>query len=309
MTMKVVLDLDRLLAQNEINESEYHRLVRFAAADTGSLAFNVLIGFGVVATALGALALMRSSAISIALGGVLAFNGIQLRTRQASKWGVLGAILLTTGTLMVIGGIVAMTNASVIGFLMVTLLCFGGGIVARSGLLMAVSVLALSTTLGAGAAYSHALYAVNILHPSVTVLLFVALAWLAYRVSLPLKPDYERLALIYARTCLLLVNMGFWVGSLWGDGFGSDRFGSGELVSRQVFTVTWALALLLTGVWAQRRNRRWVVNLCAVFGSIHFYTQYFERLSASPGTILVAGLVALGIAFSIRKYNAQFVDA
>jgi hypothetical protein len=39
------------------------------------------------------------------------------------------------------------------------------------------------------------------------------------------------------------------------------------------------------------------------FGAIHFYTQYFERLGAPPGTILVAGIVALGIALAIVRYS------
>src|SRR5688572_30205098 len=109
--MKVVLDLDRLLAHNEITEPEYRRLMAFAAAETGSLAFNILIGFGVVATALGALTLMASATASIVLGGVLAYGGIQLRTQHLRKWGVLGGMLLVVGTLMVIGGIVAFTKA------------------------------------------------------------------------------------------------------------------------------------------------------------------------------------------------------
>ena len=302
--MKVVLDLDRLLAHNEITEPEYRRLMAFAAAETGSLAFNILIGFGVVATALGALTLMASATASIVLGGVLAYGGIQLRTQHLRKWGVLGGMLLVVGTLMVIGGIVAFTKAGVAGFFLVAALCFVGGIAARSGLLMATSVLALSTALGAGAAYSHALYSVNILHPAVTVTLFTVLAWLAYRVSLKLEPHHERLALIFSRTCLFLVNLGFWVGSLWGDG--SAAFGKSSIVpqiSQSVFVLGWAAALIATGVWAARQGRRWVVNLCAVFGSIHFYTQYFEYLKASAGSILVAGLVALGIALSIRRYN------
>jgi len=37
--------------------------------------------------------------------------------------------------------------------------------------------------------------------------------------------------------------------------------------------------------------------------NLHFYTQYFERLGASPGSILIAGLVALGIACAIVRYN------
>jgi ABC-type Co2+ transport system permease subunit len=70
-----------------------------------------------------------------------------------------------------------------------------------------------------------------------------------------------------------------------------------------VFAIAWAIALLATGVWAVRRNKRWVVNLLAVFGAIHFYTQYFERLGASPGSILVGGVMALLIALAIAKYN------
>ena len=56
--MKVVLDIDKLLAEGRITDAEYTRLKEFAAEDTGSLAFNILIGFGVVATAGGALALL-----------------------------------------------------------------------------------------------------------------------------------------------------------------------------------------------------------------------------------------------------------
>jgi hypothetical protein len=67
--------------------------------------------------------------------------------------------------------------------------------------------------------------------------------------------------------------------------------------------VAWAAALIGAGSWAARENRRWVVNLVAVFGAIHFYTQYFERLGASPGTILTAGLVAIGIALALFRYN------
>jgi hypothetical protein len=74
-----------------------------------------------------------------------------------------------------------------------------------------------------------------------------------------------------------------------------------------VFVVGWAVGLIVTGAWAAWFNKRWVVNLLAVFGAIHFYTQYFERLSAFPGSILVAGLAGLGIAFAIVRYNKSAV--
>jgi len=46
-----------------------------------------------------------------------------------------------------------------------------------------------------------------------------------------------------------------------------------------------------------------VLNLAAVFGAIHFYTQWFEKLGATPFTVLVAGVTTLALAVGIWKYN------
>ena len=59
------------------------------------------------------------------------------------------------------------------------------------------------------------------------------------------------------------------------------------------------------GLWAAREDRRWVLNTCAVFGAIHFYTQWFERLEATPATVLAAGLVTLGAALILWKWNTR----
>ena len=64
-----------------------------------------------------------------------------------------------------------------------------------------------------------------------------------------------------------------------------------------------AVGLVAVGVWATRKNLRWVVNLVAIFGAIHFYTQYFETLEASAGSVLGAGVVALCIAAGLLRYN------
>ena len=63
------------------------------------------------------------------------------------------------------------------------------------------------------------------------------------------------------------------------------------------------MALIGTGSWAVRLNRRWVVNTVAVFGAFHFYTQYFERMGASPATLVVGGVIALGFAVGLARYN------
>jgi iron complex transport system permease protein len=305
--MKIVIDVDKLLEEGRITTEEYERLNALAVQETGSLAFNILIGFGVIATAGGALALLPSGPTAILLGLLLSAAGVFLSATRAKEWGLLGSMLLLVGSITAAGGILFVAQGGVIGFLIVTLLCLIGSVLAKSSLLAALAVLSLSSTVGAMTAYGHATYMLAIRQPAVTVGLFSLLAWGAYHLSKVLPSDYQRLAIIVARTSLFVVNLGFWVGSLWGDSLWHQRdtwsFRSGAVIPDWVFIVGWAVGLVATGVWATRANKRWVVNLLAVFGAIHFYTQYFERLGASPGSILFAGLAALGIAFAIFRYN------
>jgi iron complex transport system permease protein len=153
----------------------------------------------------------------------------------------------------------------------------------------------------------EAVYTLTIRQPTATVVLFSLLALGAYHSSKVVSLDYQRLAIIVARTSLFVVNLGFWFGSLWGDSlwYAGEAWGgpSNAVVPDLVFVVGWMVALLAAGVWAAGANKRWVVNLVAVFGGIHFYTQLFERFGASPASILFAGVVALGIALAIFRYN------
>jgi iron complex transport system permease protein len=305
--MKVTVDLDKLLRDKRISPEEYAKLKGSAAADTGSLALNILLGFGVIATAAGALALMASAHTSIVLGACLIFAGMTVGKRAPKVWGVFSTMLLLVGALMTGGGIMILTAAKPIGFVAVTALLLGVGVMARSGLLISLGTLSLSPTIGVATFYGQATYSLVIQQPALTVLLFSLFAWLAYRLSLGLELELQRLAIISARTSLFLVNFGFWVGSLWGDmlgrGYRDWSHMGAATVPDWVFGLAWAAALFMTGTWAARENRRWVVNLAAVFGAIHFYTQYFERLGGSPGTILLAGLGAIGIALALFRYN------
>src|SRR3954463_16426366 len=85
--MKVTVDLDKLLRENRISPEEYAKLKGSSEADTGSLALNILLGFGVIATAGGALALMHSAHTSIVLGAGLIFAGMTVGKRAPKVWG------------------------------------------------------------------------------------------------------------------------------------------------------------------------------------------------------------------------------
>src|SRR5271168_1484261 len=182
---------------------------------------------------------------------------------------------------------------------------------------MALVPLALAGALGSSTGYFHATYMLIVTEPTITIGFFALLAFAAYLASNRVGPAYEGLGIVAARVSLVLVNFGFWVGSLWGDYPGKSWI-SGDTASRTareawrqnvlhvpdyVFTTTWAVAVFGVGVWAARANRRWVVTMAASFGAINFYTQWFERLGAEPWAIIVAGLTVVGIAVALWRYN------
>jgi len=187
-------------------------------------------------------------------------------------------------------------------------------VVARSSMLAVFAVLAASACLGARTGYSHATYSLAIFEPTLTIVLFSALALGAYVVSKRVSADYERVAIVAARTAVFLVNCGFWIGSLWGDPLvllrSLNRADAATalrsvVITPGVFSIAWALALIATGVWAVRVNRRWLVNIVAVFGAIHFYTQWFEKLGASPLSVLLGGVIMLVIALALWSFNKR----
>jgi hypothetical protein len=299
--MKVTLDLDQLLDEGKIDEDEYEKLGQLAAATTGSLAFNVLVGFGVIAVSGAALALVPAPATAIMIGlGVLA-AGLFLLRGSLEQWRVLANICILVGALMAGGGIIAQADGHPVSVFCVALLLAIMAVFARSGLLAVLATLTLSASIGARTGYMHAAYFLGIQEPAITVILFTALGMGVFWLSKIVRNEYEKVAIASARTSVFLVNFGFWVGSLWGE-----RSDAGDVVIPDiVFALLWAAALLATAIWSWKANRRWVLNTVVVFGGIHFYTQWFEHLGATPGTVLFAGLLALGFALGLRVMNAK----
>jgi hypothetical protein len=303
--MKVVLDLTKLLEEGKITREEHDRLARLGASATGSLAFNILLGFGVIAVSAGAVALVPDAITGIILGAIVLGIGLGLYAARWAQWEVLAPICTLVGALGLAGGIIVETDAFVWAFVAITVGFAVAGIIGRSGLLIALAVLAFSSTLGARTGYEHATYFLGIEEPTLTIVVFSILAIGTFLLSKILPTAYERLAIMAARVSILLVNFGFWIGSLWGDD--SERLGIH--VNDMVYVILWAIALIAVGIWAARENRRWLVNIVAVFGAIHFYTQWFERLGAEPITVLLAGVLALAFAIGLWYFNRTLFDS
>jgi iron complex transport system permease protein len=254
---------------------------------------------------------------ALILGFAVFAIGLAFTLSRIEQWGLLGQICLVVGVLMFCGAVLALGKGALGAMLIVTATLAVAAVIARSGLLIAAAVLALGACLGARAGYWHATYALAIYEPATTIVLFSALALAAYLLSNRLPAEYERLALIAARTSVFMVNFGFWIGSLWGDGLRLVRsllhddpsiltsYGP-DIISPTAFAVAWAIALLGVGIWGMAANRRWVVNVAAVFGAIHFYTQWFDKLGPQPLSFILGGLLMLGFALALWAFNRRY---
>jgi hypothetical protein len=320
--VKVTLDLTKLLQEGAITPEEHARLARLGRQDTGLLLVNVLIGFGVIGVSAGAVALLPSALTAVILGSLLMASGFVLLLSRRPHWAVLAnicilvaALLLGCGIMLLSQGIGRFDSKGALNgtpwmslwaaCLVVAALFAGSAVASRSNLLAALAVLMLFAALGSSGFYQHASYTLEVRQPLATIILFTAVALGAYFASRRLRSEWERLAITVARTAVFLVNLGFWVGSLWGDELTWLTARPGAALSPAFFAVAWAVALLGVAVWAAREGWRWVLNLAAVFGGIHFYTQWFEYLGATPASVLAAGVLVLVFAVLLWRLNRQ----
>jgi hypothetical protein len=316
--IRIVLDITRLVTEGKLTAQEAARLRALARRDTGSLAINVLMSFGAVAVAAGIIALQPAFTTGAALGVALAAIGLAISFLAAEQWGLLGTATTIIGALLLAGGVIGLAEADFAGLAFSALLFLALAVAIRSNFLMALVPLALAGALGSSTGYVHAVYMLTVNEPSITIAFFALLAGAAYLVSQHVGHAYQQLAIIFARVSLILVNFGFWIGSLWGD-YPGETWGQGEgyrlwsdreawrvahlHIPEIAFIVSWAIVIIAVGAWAARANRRWVVTTAAVFGAIEFYTQWFERLGAEPWAIIVAGLTIVAFATALWRYN------
>jgi hypothetical protein len=300
--MKVTLDLTDLVTRGEITQAEADKLSKLGARDTGSLGSNILLGFGTVAVALGGGFLFPTAQSVIVIGAILFVIGIALILNKQTKWGLFAQICITIGALGIVGGVSYLTDGN---FYVNIALAAGlalAAFAASSGLLGALAVLQFSIALGAGTAYWHGGYFTWVEEPALTILVLAVLSVALTFAATQLPSAYERVALIMARTGVLIINLAFLVGSIFGDHLAQWD----ATIEAWLFSVVWAVLLIGVGLWGVMSNRRWVVNAAAVFGAIHFYTQWFEYLGANPFSVLGGGILLIGFGLALRWFNVKF---
>lgn len=302
--MKITIDTQQLVQEGIIDGQTAELLQRHAVKATGSTAINLLIAFGVAVLAAGMLALFPSRMFAAGFGAGFIALGLLVLQQYRAQWEKLGAVWCILGALLLAGGVGALIEQPFISALVAALVFLAMAVASHSKFLAALTALAFAAMLGGSTGYWHACYSITVTEPTLTIGFFALLGCAAWQLAKENTP-YRDLLVVFARMCVILVNFGFWIGSLWGDVIGKAWQRELLRVDETVFILGWAAALLAAGLWGATHGRRFMVNAVAVFGSIHFYTQWFERLGASPFTVMAAGAATVAIGLGLWRYNRR----
>ena len=309
--MKIVLNIKELLEEGKINQAEYDKLLSLSKNETGSLALNLLIGFGIIMVCVGVITLTQSFSTSLIMGLLTFLIGLFIQFKGTKEWSVLSSCCLISGVLIFTAGInlwafwvydsdflgLATPLDRLYAQILTTVILMVASAFLMSNILATLSILSIAQLVGAGTNYFTGSYAIWISSPVVTIVIFSVLAFLLYYLSRSILSRYENILITGSRTSVLVTNFGFWVGSLFGGG---KEVG----VSPQLMSIAWALALIVFAVWGWRANRRWVVTVASIFGAIHFYTQWFTILEMEPASVVIGGVIAIGIGIGIKRLDS-----
>lgn len=193
-------------------------------------------------------------------------------------------------------------------------------------LVTALAIVPFAQMLSTGTSYFHAAYVFMSPEPTLSILqmsaLVAAMIWLGGRVDERTGRHTRMLAtmgFIVANLCAL-------VGSLWGDVVGQTIWGPGYdwssdmsyeqydaarlafeanavVISANVFTIAWAIALIAIIAWAAHTNRRALFNAGVTFAAIHTYTQMFESFGDEPLAYVIGGFAAIPLAWGMWRLN------
>ena len=330
--MRVLLNLKHLLEQKLITSAEAGKMASLAAKATFQFAVSILMIFGILAVAGGIFSMQPETEMLILLGVLILGLGMVFdKVKGQYSWALVSFVTLVLGAILTAAGIGTEFDNIEIAALVSALLFIVVAIAAHSGFLAALSALTLAVTFGGGTSYGDygsGSYFLGLESRALAIVVFIILGSFAFQWAKRLKADNERIAVIFARMSLIIVNIGFWIGSLFGDTVGKINyegfseadydslynagsqflpsiFGGAVLISADFFAVLWAVAIVLTGIWAVRVNSVFTLNVVATFAAIHFYTQWFERFGAEPWSLLIAGGIAVLIAFGLSFINGE----
>jgi hypothetical protein len=325
---KVTLDLDALVADSRLTAADAERLAALAEPSraVGQL-IQVFAILGALGMAAGVVALDPSATLGLGLALAALGFAAYVQMRGKDDLAILGAGMAIAGSMglagwfgLKFGETWPAITVNGIG----TAIMLAAALFFRSRFLVAFVPLGLAAMIGSGTAYWHASYGIFISEALITVLLFGPLAVGLGSAAPRMRQWLGGLAIIASRVSWLIMNFGFWVGSLWGDHVG-DHFAEVRLCTGDtwqameewrktaffipdwVFVAAWAAASIAT-IAALKRNR-FAVNAAITFLAINAYTQFFERFGDEPFALLIGGASLLAFAWGLYHIDKRLQAA
>ena len=294
---------------------------------TGGASIEILDGLG---EQTGGLVLIGLGALGAALAAYFFKNGTE-RTSFLS-----GIILLMTGA-MHLGGLYLWAGAAELGEVAVPLVHFyvaaatlAMGMFIDVRLITALAIIPFAQMLDTGTFYWSAMYAFYSPETTLSILQLTVAMGLCIAVSGVLVDRYRRHTHMFGIMAFIVANLCFLVGSLWGDVVGQTIWGPGTrswrydgtydefraateafeastlVIHEHVYSIVWAILLIVAAFWAAGTNRRGIFNAAMTFGGIHAYTQAFETFYDEPLAYVIGGLAAIPLAWGLWRLNDTF---
>ena len=88
------------MEEGQIDQTEYDKLLILSKRETTSLALNLLLGLGIVATSIGAIALAPSPYSCFIFGLIVSVIGLLFKIKASDQWIVFSITCLISGLLM-----------------------------------------------------------------------------------------------------------------------------------------------------------------------------------------------------------------
>lgn len=265
-------------------------------------------------------------------GGVLAVGLVWLRAHHARLAPfVFGATLAMAVAVHLTGVVAWLSFAEATGWPLALAQGYGALVLVALGthldvrLITALAIVPLAQMLDTGTFYQHAIYAFYSPESTLTILQMAVVSTLALVVAARVPTRFARHARIAALMAFIVANLSALVGTLWGDIVGQsiavgNRASAGQswqdwrdaqaafeanaiVLSADLYSVIWAVALVALVIWTAMGNRRGLFNVSMTFAGIHAYTQMFESFGDEPIAYALGGLAAIPVAWGVWRAN------
>lgn len=274
----------------------------------------------------------------IALGlGVAAVSAWFLQTRRPSLGLVSGAVLLMGLAMHLVGIVFLLEQEGISGapisafYLYATATLVLAGWLTDVRLITALAIAPFAQALDTGTTYFHAAYVFSSPEPTLSILQMALLVTACLWVAAHQPERIARHTGVLAVMAFIVANLCALVGSLWGDVIGSSIWGPGTdyyltdmtweewqaamdaysestiVISANLYSVLWALALAALVLWSAHKAQRGLFNTSLTFAGIHGYTQIFESFYDEPLAYVIGGLAAVPLAWGMWRLDQWIV--